>query len=148
MSSGVFMMEKPENCEMILEIKEKTSVTIIKEFTENGAKIQFNSVGESKGLYEAKHTETVDLLLKMDGSSEWESRAIDVTKEGEVIMLSAKGMGRGNIFQGELSFMTGSKELSWLNNSKSYIEGSSDPQGIEASMKVYAVKMAEAVAPM
>ena len=34
---------------MIAEIKEKTQATIIKEFTADGAWIQYNSMGEMKG---------------------------------------------------------------------------------------------------
>ena len=137
-------MQKPENCEQILEIKDKTSVTIIKEFTREGAKIQFNSVGEVKGSYSGTHTETVDILQKSDGTNEWESRAIDVTREGDIIMVSGKGIGRMETFQGEYMFMTNSKKLSWLNNTKAYAEGTSDMRMGEATIKVYAVKeMAE-----
>ena len=138
-----------ENCEQILEIKDKTVVTIIKEFTKDGAKIQFNSVGETKGKYSARHIETVDVLQKMDGTSEWESRAMDVTSDGDVIMLSGKGVGNMASFQGELSLMTMSKKLAWLNSTKAWVEGASDMKSNEATMKVYAVKqMAEAPTPM
>ena len=137
-------MQKPADCELMLEIQDKAIVTIIKEFTNEGAKIQFNSVGQVKGRYNAMHTETVDILQKMDGTNEWESRAIDTTSEGDIIMISGKGMGRMETFQGEYMFMTNSKNLSWLNSSKAYAEGTSDMRNGGASIKVYAVKeMAE-----
>jgi hypothetical protein len=129
-----------ENCELILEISDKTSVTIIKEFLKDGVKIQFNSVGETKGKYSAAHTETVDILQKMDGTNEWESRAIDATKEGDMIMISGKGVGTMAGFQGEYTFMTMSKKLAWLNTTKAYVEGTSDMQKNEANIKVYAIK--------
>ncbi len=141
-------MEK-ENCEQILEIRDKTVVTIIKEFMKDGVKTQFNSTGDTKGKYNARHTETLDLLQRIDGSSEWESRAVDVTTDGDTIMLSGKGVGRMNSFQGELSFMTMSKKLAWLNSTKAWVEGTADMSGNEATMKIYAVKqMEKASTPM
>ncbi len=143
-------MQKPADCEQILEIKDKTAVTIIKEFMNDGVKIQFNSVGESKGRYQAQHTETVDIVQKMDGTNEWESRAIDVTHDGDIIMISGKGMGKMDTFQGEYTFMTQSPKLAWLNSSKAYAEGMTDMRSNQATIKVYAVReeMSQAAAPM
>jgi len=137
-------MEK-ENCEQILEIKDKTSVTIIKEFRPDCAKIQFNSVGEVRGKYTGSHTETVDILQKMDGTNEWESRAIDVTPNGEIIMVSGRGMGKMQTFQGEYTFMTNSQNLSWLNTTKTWVEGTVDPNSMGATIKVYAMKQMESM---
>ena len=141
-------MEK-ENCEQILEIKDKNAVTIIKEVLKDGLKIQFNSMGETSGKYSAIHTETVDILQRMDGTNEWESRAIDNTREGDMVIITGKGIGRGPNFQGEYTFMTLSKNLAWLNGMKTYIEGASDMTGMGANIKVYSMKkMAEAPTPM
>ncbi len=141
-------MEK-ENREQILEIKDAVSVTIIKEFSRDGAKIQFNSKGETKGEYTAQHTETVDIVQQTDGTNEWESRAIDVTPEGDVIMISGKGTGKMGGFQGEYKFMTTSGRLAWLNSAKAYAEGSTDMRSGEATIKVYAVRpMAKAASVM
>jgi hypothetical protein len=49
-------MERPADCEKILEIKDKNAVTIIKEVLPDGLKIQFNSAGETSGKYSAMHT--------------------------------------------------------------------------------------------
>ena len=38
--------------------------------------------------------ETTDVKMKMDGTNEWESRSIEMTKEGDVIMISGKGTGK------------------------------------------------------
>ena len=86
------------------------------------------------------HTETVDIIQRMDGTNEWESRAIDTTHEGDIIMISGKGTGKMETFQGEYKFMTNSKKLSWLNSSKAYAEGMSDMRSGEATIKVYAVR--------
>jgi len=126
-----------KNREKILEIKDKNAVTIIKEFTPDGSKIQFNSTGEVKGKYSGMHTETVDILQKMDGTSEWESRAIDTTREGDIIMISGKGTGKMDKFEGEYTFMTGSKKLAWLNSTKARAEGTADMRGGGATIQVY-----------
>ncbi len=142
------LMEK-ENCEQILEIKDRNAVTIIKEFLKDGVKLQFNSQGETKGKYSAQHTETVDITQRIDGTNEWESRAIDMTSDGDLIMISGKGVGKMEGFQGEYTFMTMSSKLSWLNSTKAYAEGSSDMRSGEATIRVYAVKpMVEAASVM
>jgi len=141
-------MEKA-SCEQILEIRDKTSVTIIKEVLKDGLKIQFNSVGETSGKYLATHTETVDILQRMDGTNEWESRAVDNTREGDLIVITGKGSGEGPTFQGEYTFMTGSKKLAWLNSTKAWAEGLTNMQTMSATIKVYAIKeIAEAKAAM
>jgi len=147
---------KKENCEQILEIRHKTSVTIIKEFVKDGVKIQFNSAGEVTGRYSARHTETVDILQKMDGTNEWEVKAMEMTKEGDVIMITGKGTGKQEkamegSFKGEVMFMTNSPKLTWLNNTKAWVEGMTDLKNNEATIKVYAEKtaaMPTAAAPM
>ncbi len=138
-----------ENCEQILEIKDKTSVTIIKEFLKDGVKIQFNSVGEVEGKYSVMHTETVDILQRTDGTNDWESRAIDVTWEGDIIMVFGKGTGKMERFQGEYTYITNSKSLGWLNSTKAWAEGTSNMRSNEANIKVYALTpIAEAPMPM
>jgi hypothetical protein len=139
----VFLMEKKD---LLVEIKEKSTAVIIKEFTSTGAKIQYNSMGEVKGKYSGSHIETVDVFQKMDGTNEWEVRAIETTKDGDTIKLMGKGTGRQEmgsttgIFSGECTCMTMSPKLSWLNNTKVRIEGSTDLKSGEANIKVYSMK--------
>src|SRR5450756_925784 len=83
-----------EKREMLAEIKEKTSAVIIKEFNADGALVQYNSMGEVKGKYHGNHMETVDVKLKMDGTNEWEVKAMETTKEGDVVMITGRGTGR------------------------------------------------------
>ena len=142
------MMQKPADCEQILEIKDKTQVTIIQAVLPDGLKIQFNSAGTTSGRYKAQHTETVDIIQHMDGTNEWESRAVDNIQPGEMVVITGKGVGQAGTFQGEYHFMTGSKNLAWLNNTTGYVEGAVDMTNMEAVMKVFAVKEVMAAAPM
>lgn len=133
-----------EKREMLAEIKEKTSAVIIKEFNTDGALVQYNSMGEVKGKYHGNHMETVDVKLKMDGTNEWEVKAMETTKEGDVVMITGRGTGRQEnavegSFKGEVTYMTHSPRLSWLNNTKGWVEGMMDQKNGEAIMKVYPV---------
>jgi hypothetical protein len=138
----VFCLEKNDE---IAEIKEKTSALIIKEFTKDGVMMQNNSTGEAKGKYHANHIETADVTLKMDGTMEWEVRAMETTKEGDVVMITGAGTGKQEkameaSFKGELIYVTNSARLNWLNNQKDYVEGMTDQKNGESSMKIYAEK--------
>jgi hypothetical protein len=139
----VFLMEKKD---MIAEIKERTNAVIIKEFSPDGAMIEYNSSGEVKGKYHANHLETADVKMKMDGTNEWEMRAIEMTKEGDVVMITGKGTGQQNNFTGEFTYMTNSPRLSWLNNTKARVEGSTDMKNNEATLRVWPEKQ-ETVSP-
>ncbi len=143
---------------MLAEIKEKTTALIIKEVNADGAMVQYNSQGEVKGKYHGIHMETVDVKLKMDGTNEWDVKAMEITKEGDVVMATGSGTGRQeNVmegsFKGEVTYMTNSPRLSWLNNTKGWVEGMTDQKNGEASMKVYhapvkAEKTPQVAAPM
>lgn len=134
-----------EKKEMWAEIKEKTNTVIIKEFASDGAMIQYNSMGDVKGKWHGNHIETTDVKLKMDGTNEWETKAMEVTKDGDVIMIMGKGTGRQTnamegTFTGEVTYMTNAPKLSWLNNQKAYVEGTTDQKNYEATIKVYPAK--------
>lgn len=134
-----------EKKELLAEIKDKFTSVIIQEFTANGAKIQFNAAGEVRGKYSGSHMETVDVLQKMDGTNEFVVRAIETTKNGDVIMISGKGTGKQEMgstvvmIKGECTYMTMSPELSWLNNKRALIEGISDLKSGEEDLKIYAL---------
>ncbi len=102
-------------------------------------------MGESKGKIAGMQMETVDIVQKIDGSNEWVSRIVETTKDGDMIVMMAKGTGKMErptmgSFMGEVSFMTQSKKLSWLNNTKGILEGTNDTTKNEAMYKVYASK--------
>ena len=136
-----------EKVDMIAEIKERTNAVIIKEFNTEGALIEYNSSGEVKGKYHANHLETADVKMKMDGTNEWQMRAMEITKEGDVVMISGKGTGRQNYFVGELTYMTNSPRFSWLNNTKARVEGNTDVKNNEATLKVWQEKQETVPAP-
>jgi len=136
-----------EKKDMIAEIKERANAVIIKEFSPDGALIEYNSSGEVKGKYNASHLETVDVKMKMDGTNEWEMRAMEMTKEGDVVMITGKGTGQQNNFTGEFTYMTNSPRLSWLNNTKARVEGSTDMKNNEATLRVWQEKPVPVSAP-
>ena len=127
----------------MLKLRRKQLTVTIKEFNADGAMVQYNSMGEVKGKYHGNHLETVDVKLKMDGTNEWEAKAMEMTKEGDVVMATGSGTGRQESamegsFQGEVTYMTNSPRLSWLNNTKGWIEGKTDQKNGEATIRVYA----------
>ncbi len=60
--------------ELLLEYKGKTTTLTVRDFTPAGARIEINEQGEMKGRYNANHLETVTVLIKPDGTSEWEAK--------------------------------------------------------------------------
>jgi hypothetical protein len=65
---------------------------------------------------------------------------MEITKEGDVVMITGKGTGQQNNFTGELTYMTNSPRLSWLNNTKARVEGSTDMKNNEATLRVWPEK--------
>jgi hypothetical protein len=83
--------------------------------------------------------------MKMDGSNDWEVRAMDTTKEGGIVIITGKGTGQQQkentgSFSGEVTYMTASRKLSWLNSTKGWVEGTMDLKNGEATIKVYEEK--------
>ena len=117
----------------------------MKEFSQDGVKIQSNAMGKVTGKYSGRHLETIDILQKQDGSNQWESRIIETTIDGDVILIVAKGTGKPNgpstfSFQGEGTIMMESKKLSSLNSAKCWIEGTNDLENNEAAFIIYTMK--------
>lgn len=131
--------------ELLYEIQGKTNSWTVKEITPHGVKMQMNDQGQSTGKLSAGQVNTVDIFMKTDGTSEWESKAVQRTNDGDMVVVSGRGTGRTtspttSAWQGELAFMTQSPKLAWLNNTKGWVEGSADnPQGTYHA-KVYAKK--------
>jgi hypothetical protein len=86
----------------------------------------------------------------MDGTYDWESRAMETSKEGDVAMVSGKGTGRQALgstirnFEGESTCMTMSPRLGWLNSAKIRVEGTYDSKNMETHIKAYMLKQAAA----
>jgi hypothetical protein len=128
--------------ELLGEVKEKTTTITVKDFTPAGVRVEYNQQGEVKGRYNALHIETVTVLFKPDGTAEYEGRGIDTTTEGDTILLTAKGRGKGETptrisFEGETTFQTASKKLAWLNSVKARHKGTANPVTGEASYSLY-----------
>ncbi|HYY47987.1 MAG TPA: hypothetical protein VFA17_04815 [Thermoplasmata archaeon] len=129
--------------EFLGELMEKTTSVTIGEFTPGGVRMTYNLQGTVKGQYDAAHMETVDALFKPDGVYEFESRGIDQTGEGDLILVRAKGTGKmisptSIHAEGEATYQTMSKGLEWLNSAKGRFEGTYDQTTGEFVAKVFA----------
>ncbi len=130
--------------ELMFELEERVSAVIVKDVGSKDAKIEISAQGQVSGKYSATRMETVDAHLKpLDGTGDWELRGIDITREGDVVLISGKGTGRressGSIrIEGEVSCKTASKRLDWLNSTKFWIEGTRDIAAGKISAKIYA----------
>ena len=110
-----------------------------------GVRLQMNDEAQVSGKYNAAHIETVTVFLKPDGNNEWETKAIDNTREGDMVVITGRGTGRSTTptsakWEGEMHFMTQSPRLSWLNNTKGWVEGTGDMAAGTYHGKIYALK--------
>src|SRR5271155_1096065 len=109
--------EKAMKKEPMATTQEKVLSRTIKEITPFGVRIELNLEGRVSGeLFTAQHMETVSLFQKTDGTFENEARAIETTKEGDVLVISFKGTGKQTGLttlwgEGEGIIMTQSKRL-------------------------------------
>ena len=127
---------------VILQLREKETTTTIKEVTPSGVQLEVNLKGEVKGKFNAAHLETLSVLMKSDGTRKWEAKAIEVTAEGDHVIVMMEGTARqesptGITFEGEASFQTTSKKLAWLNTTKGLIDGTNDMSTGKATGKIY-----------
>ncbi len=129
--------------ELVGELTTKMTSATIQEIGRQGVRGSQNSQGRMKGLYDASHLDTVDMLLKPDGTSELELRAMEMTAEGDMIIFQGRGTGRilnptTNRVEGTCTIQTASKKFAWLNAAKGRFEGSANPLTGEATVKVFA----------
>jgi hypothetical protein len=137
-----------ENKDFLVDLKEKNTTVTIKDFSQDGIQMEVNSVGEVNGKYDATHAETSENTLKADGTMSWEARAIETTKDGDVIFVNGCGTGeplKGTEMsvKGELLYLTNSAKLRWLNNTKANVEGVTDTVSGEGQFKISASKPQE-----
>ena len=125
--------------EQIIETQRKTQGASIMEISENGIKIQINSKGESIGKHLSNDMGTTTVSVKADGNSEWESKGIQITHDGEIIASRGNGTAKST-WSGEMHFMTQSPKLAWMNAVTFWIEGVGDNSKEESSAKVYQTK--------
>ncbi len=131
--------------ELLFEVSGKSVSRTIKEITPHGVAIQMNDEGQITGRINAGQINTVNIFMKPDGTNEWEGKGIINTRDGDMIVVSSRGTGSmanptTGTWQGESYFMTQSPRLSWLNNSKGWIEGSADMATGTYRAKIYAKK--------
>jgi hypothetical protein len=134
-----------ENRDFLVDLKEKNTTMTIKDFGQDGIKFEVNSVGEVNGKYDATHTETSENILNADGSMTWEARAMETTKDGDIIFVNGCGKGeplKGTevSVKGELLYLTNSPRLRWLNNTKAQVEGVTDMISGESSFRISTLK--------
>jgi hypothetical protein len=138
-------MSKKMKGDLLLEVNEKTVSTSVRDISPTGIKLEFNSQDTTKGKHKANGNSTVTVWLKTDGTSEWESKGIQTTTEGDFIAAWGKGTGKSTgpttqAWEGELHFMTQSKKLSWLNNVTGWVEGEGNQATGESHGKIFQQK--------
>jgi hypothetical protein len=131
--------------ELLFEINGRTVSRTIKEITPHGVSLQMNDESQITGRLNANGINTINIFLKPDGTNEWEGKGLINTREGDMVVLSSRGTGSmanptTGTWQGDAFFMTQSPRLSWLNNSKGWIEGSGDMAAGTFRGKVFAKK--------
>src|SRR5438552_10278887 len=131
--------------ELMVEAKGKFVSSTIKEISPSGIRLEMNDQGHITGKYNATHIETVSILQRTDGTSEWQTKGIETTPEGDFIALWGGGTGRATSpttehWEGQIQFMTQSQRLSWLNGAKALVEGDGDAVKGEFHGKWYELK--------
>jgi hypothetical protein len=131
--------------ELIFEGKEDTSSVNIKEFSQKGAMLDITLAGKISGKIEGLIMTTHNMLMKPDGTGEADSRSI-IFSNGEAIMVMGKAIGKMidptpiEKIEENLTFMTASKQLAYLNTTKGWAEATDNIATGEYSFKVYTVK--------
>jgi len=130
--------------EVIAELRGKTDSFSIKDISSSGVKMENNEIGQITGKYTANFMETVSIHMKTDGTSDWEGRGIQMAGK-DMVVATSHGKGKQNAdgtisFEGDVKYMTQSPSLSWLNNTKGWIEGTAIQADQTFTAKVYAKK--------
>lgn len=129
--------------ELLGEIRGKTVSRSIKEITPLGVRLEINNEGKfAGGKYVANHIETVNVFQGLDGSLQWETKGLDMTTEGETVVISGRGTGKATgpstiWAEGEAVYMTQSPRLAFLNTTKARLEVTANNQTGEFEIKVY-----------
>jgi hypothetical protein len=130
--------------ELIAEIKGKSHSWTIKEVGKSGVIMEMNDAGDITGKYNARFMETTSIHIKPDGTMTYEGRGIQ-NSGPDMIVTTGKGTARNptpttTSWEGEITFMTQSPKLSWLNNTKGWQEGTANMADQTFTAKVYAKK--------
>ncbi len=106
--------------------------------------MELNDEGQITGKYNANFMETTSINIKPDGASTWEGRGIQ-NSGVDMVVVTGKGTAKNTSpstvdFEGELTYMTKSPKLAWLNNTKGWIEGTANQAEGQFTAKVHAKK--------
>ncbi len=129
--------------ELVGEVTEKATSTTIKEIGRQGVRFSQNNQGRMKGLYDAVHNDTAEALFKPDGTAEFEVKGMEMTTEGDIILLQGRATGRmtsptTSRWEGSATCQTASKKFAWLNAAKIRFEGTSDTTTGDSKAKFFA----------
>ena len=67
--------------ELVYEYRGKATTLTVKEISPSGIQLEVNGKGELKGKLNADSIDTTNALLKPDGTFEFDTKAIKITKE-------------------------------------------------------------------
>jgi hypothetical protein len=128
--------------ELIGEIRAKVVSRTIKELTPLGAKLELNGEGGLTGAkINTRHIETVNVFQKMDGTFDWDTKSLETTMEGDIVVGSARGSGKSTgpttmWGEGEGLLMTQSPRLQWLNGQRTKVELTGDQASGDYQVKI------------
>jgi len=129
--------------ELIAEMKGKSNSWTLKEVSKSGVTMEVNDSGEISGKYNAQFLETTTIHMKPDGSMTWEGRGMQ-NSGADMIVVTSKGTAHRTptttTWEGDMTFMTQSPKLAWLNNTKGWTEGTANHADQTFTAKVYAKK--------
>jgi len=129
--------------ELIAEMKGKSNSWTLKEVSKSGVTMEVNDSGEISGKYNAQFLETTTIHMKPDGSMTWEGRGMQ-NSGPDMIVVTSKGTAHRTptttTWEGDVTFMTQSPKLAWLNNTKGWTEGTANQADQTFTAKVYAKK--------
>ncbi len=139
-------VEKPlVKGDLIVEQRGRRVSLSIRDITPDGVNLELNFEGQSKGKVEGRYYGTSNLVQKIDKTIELDTKIIETTHDGEMLVYYGKGHGKmtgpdGTSWQAEVQFMTMSPKYSWLNGKKALVEGVTNiPKG-EMQAKIYELK--------
>jgi hypothetical protein len=131
--------------ELLFEIKEKTSAVSIKEFSPEGIKLDINVSGKVSGKISGLIITTHNALMKPDGTGNADVKSL-IFSNGESIIVMGKANGKLvdpapiQKIEENLTFMTTSKNLAYLNTTKAWADATYNVALGEYTAKVYAIK--------
>jgi hypothetical protein len=131
--------------ELLFEGKEKTQAVNLKEFGPEGAKLDIMVAGTVSGKVAGQIMTTHNALMKPDGTGSADVRSM-IFSNGEAIMVMGKANGQMvdpapiEKIEENLTFMTSSKKLAYLNTTKGWADASYNIATGEYTFKVYSIK--------